>query len=115
MSRWRLLGFAVLIGMLEFGCAAERNPHAAPTSAQVPVTPVDTAPPPILYPPHDPEATYPVIRTWAAGSHVPTLRVPETSTASRGHRNRRRVWQTGPEPAAVVALRALRRLQACRR
>ncbi len=28
------------------------------------MTPIDTAPPPILYPPHDPAATYPVIRTW---------------------------------------------------
>lgn len=37
-----------------------------PTAAPAPVvTPLSTAPPPILYPPRDAAATYPVIRMWS--------------------------------------------------
>jgi hypothetical protein len=66
MSRWLLLGIAILFGLLAPACSEGARGDKMPTPPQELLpTPIDTAPPPILYPPHDPAATYPVIRTWA--------------------------------------------------
>lgn len=62
----RNLATATLAVLILWACGTEvRVPSATGAHDEsTPTTQIPTAPPPILYPPHDPSATYPVIRTW---------------------------------------------------
>lgn len=65
MSQCKARRISICIGLVMWGCTVAPTPPTMPGGSQeVLPAPIDTAPPPILYPPRDPAATYPVIRTW---------------------------------------------------
>ena len=65
MSDWRANWIPIIAAFMICGCTAAPAPELVPDATREShPPPLDTAPPPILYPPRDPAATYPVIRTW---------------------------------------------------